>query len=40
MGEMTELFLENGMNMTEEEIAEMFSIVYAINKGKIDKASI
>ena len=27
MGEMHELFLENGLNMTEEEVAEMFSIV-------------
>ena len=31
MGEMHELFLENGLNMPEEEIAEMFSIVKEIN---------
>lgn len=31
MDEMQELFLENGLQMTTEEVAEMFSIVKKIN---------
>ena len=31
MDEMQELFLENGINMTRVEVAEMFSIVKKIN---------
>ena len=40
MMEMTELFDENGIKMTTEEIAEMFSIVAKINKRQIDKSAI
>jgi len=31
MEEMQELFVENGLNMTREEIAEMFCVVKKIN---------
>jgi len=34
MGEMHELFLENGLDMTEDNIAEMFSIVREINESQ------
>ena len=37
MDEMTDLFIENGLHMSKEDIAEMFSIVTKINKGNMSK---
>ena len=37
MDEMTDLFIENGLHMSKQDIAEMFSIVTKINKGNMSK---
>lgn len=39
MDEMQELFLENGLKMTREEVAEMFCIVKKINDAEWMNAS-